>query len=42
MNVKVFLIEDDMSIFELIKERFAQWTIEVIGPTDFQHIMDDF
>ena len=31
-----------MSIFELIKERFAQWTIEVIGPTDFQHIMDDF
>ena len=42
MNVKVYLIEDDMSIFELIKERFAQWTIEVIGPTDFQHIMDDF
>lgn len=42
MNVKVYLIEDDLSIFELIKERFAQWTIEVIGPTDFQHIMDDF
>ena len=40
--MKVYLIEDDMSIFELIKERFAQWTIEVIGPTDFQHIMDDF
>lgn len=42
MNVKVYLIEDDLSIFELIKERFAQWTIEVIGPTDFQQIMDDF
>lgn len=42
MNVKVYLIEDDLSIFELIKERFAQWTIEVIGPTDFQRIMDDF
>ena len=40
--MKVYLIEDDMSIFKLIKERFAQWTIEVIGPTDFQHIMDDF
>ncbi len=40
--MKVYLIEDDMSIFELIKERFAQWTIEIIGPTDFQHIMDDF
>lgn len=42
MNVKVYLIEDDVSIFEVIKERFAQWTIEVIGPTDFHHIMDDF
>ena len=40
--MKVYLIEDDLSIFELIRERFAQWTIEVIGPTDFQHIMDDF
>lgn len=42
MNVKVYLIEDDISIFELIKERFAQWTIEVIGPADFHHVMDDF
>ena len=42
MNVKVYLIEDDVSIFELIKERFAQWTIDVIGPTDFHHVMDDF
>ncbi len=42
MNVKVYLIEDDVSIFELIKERFAQWTIEVIGPTDFHRVMDDF
>ena len=42
MSLKVYLIEDDLSIFELIKERFAQWTIEVIGPTDFQRIMDDF
>ena len=40
--MKVYLIEDDLSIFNLIKERFAQWTIEVLGPTDFQHIMDDF
>lgn len=42
MNVKVYLIEDDVSIFELIKERFSQWTIDVIGPTDFHHVMDDF
>ena len=42
VNVKVYLIEDDMSIFELIKERFAQWTIEVIGPADFHRVMDNF
>ena len=42
MNVKVYLIEDDVSIFEVIKERFAQWTIDVIGPADFHHVMDDF
>ena len=42
MNVKVYLIEDDVSIFELIKERFAQWTIEVTGPADFHRVMDDF
>ncbi|MGM9944321.1 MAG: winged helix-turn-helix domain-containing protein [Lysinibacillus sp.] len=42
MDVKVYLIEDDVSIFEVIKERFAQWTIDVIGPADFHHVMDDF
>ena len=40
--MKVYLIEDDVSIFKLIQERFAQWTIDVIGPTNFQSIMDDF
>lgn len=36
------LIEDDPSIFELIRERFAQWDIEVVGPTNFQQVMDTF
>ena len=36
------LIEDDPSIFELIRERFAQWDIDVVGPKDFQQIMNTF
>ncbi|MEK3977123.1 response regulator transcription factor [Psychrobacillus sp. FSL K6-1267] len=42
MSVKVFLIEDDMSIFEMIQDRFKQWALEVTGPSTFQHVMDDF
>lgn len=40
--MKVLLIEDDVSIFNLICERFAHWNIQVIGPIDFQHIMVTF
>ena len=40
--VKVLLIEDDESIFNLICERFAQWNIQVIGPKSFQHVMVTF
>ncbi|MEK4427485.1 response regulator transcription factor [Solibacillus sp. FSL K6-1523] len=40
--MKIMLIEDDPSIFELIRERFAQWDIEVVGPTNFQQVMDTF
>lgn len=40
--MKVLLIEDDVSIFELIGERLAQWNIQVIGPEDFQYIMVTF
>ena len=40
--MKVLLIEDDPSIFEQIKHRFAQWSIETVAPGDFQKVMDDF
>lgn len=42
MEMKILLIEDDPSIFEMIQTRFAQWTLEVIGPKDFRKVMDDF
>ncbi|KOP79860.1 PhoB family transcriptional regulator [Lysinibacillus sp. FJAT-14745] len=40
--MKILLIEDDPSIFEMIQTRFAQWSLQVVGPKDFQKVMDDF
>ncbi|KGR79747.1 response regulator transcription factor [Ureibacillus manganicus] len=42
MDFKILLIEDDPSIFETIQDRFQQWTFEVVGPIDFQKVMDYF
>ena len=42
MNAQILLIEDDQLIFEMIKERFIQWSFEVIRPNDFQKVMDIF
>lgn len=40
--MKVLLIEDDASIFQLIEEKFAQWDIEIVGPNNFQQVMRTF
>ncbi|KYG89941.1 response regulator transcription factor [Metasolibacillus sp. FSL K6-0083] len=40
--MKIFLIEDDMSIFRLIEERLQQWSLQITGPKDFQKVMNDF
>ena len=40
--MKVLLIEDDVSIYTLIAERFAQWNIEIIGVNDFKQVMAVF
>lgn len=42
MDMKIFVIEDDMAIFTSLKERFEQWSLEVKGPTNFQDVMADF
>lgn len=39
---KIMLIEDDISIFNLIKDKFHHWSFQVIGPADFQHILPTF
>lgn len=40
--MKVLLIEDDLSIFTLIKEKFKQWDIEIVGPENFTQVMETF
>ncbi|TQR18940.1 response regulator transcription factor [Psychrobacillus vulpis] len=42
MNAKILVIEDDYSIFEMIKERFVQWSFDVIRPNDFQKVIQIF
>ncbi len=42
MVTKVLLIEDDQSIFEMIQERFINWEMDIVGPPDFQRVMDYF
>lgn len=42
MNAQILLIEDDQLIFEMIKERFIQWSFDVIRPDDFQKVMPVF
>ena len=39
---KILLIEDDNSIFDLIKEKFLHWSFEVIGPINFQEMLPTF
>lgn len=39
---KIMLIEDDNSIFNLLKEKFHLWSFEVVGPTDFQQVLPSF
>lgn len=42
MDMKIFIIEDDESIFHSLKDRLGQWSLEVVGPRDFQDVMTDF
>ncbi|GIO25426.1 response regulator transcription factor [Ornithinibacillus bavariensis] len=39
---KIFLIEDDVTLFHEIKERLAQWSYEVYGVTDFSNVVKEF
>ncbi|WP_082355381.1 response regulator transcription factor [Bacillus sp. FJAT-22090] len=42
MSTKILLIEDDQSIFDMLRDRFIQWSFDVIRPADFQKVIHTF
>ncbi|WP_192599072.1 response regulator transcription factor [Sporosarcina limicola] len=40
--MNIFIVEDDVAIFDLLKERLGQWSFHVTGPTDFHDVMGAF
>ncbi|VEF46202.1 two-component response regulator [Bacillus freudenreichii] len=39
---KIFLIEDDSTLFNEIKDRLEQWSYDVYGVTDFGQVVQEF
>lgn len=39
---KLFLIEDDVTLFNELKERLEQWSYDVYGIRDFSNVMQEF
>ncbi|MCF6411371.1 response regulator transcription factor [Pseudalkalibacillus salsuginis] len=39
---KLLLIEDDVTLYEEIKDRLAQWSYNVYGVTDFNDVLHEF
>lgn len=39
---KLLLIEDDLTLFNEMKERFNQWSYDVYGINDFNKVMQEF
>lgn len=42
MDMKIFIVEDDVAIFNSLENRLGQWSFAVTGPSDFHDIMTDF
>jgi OmpR family two-component system bacitracin resistance response regulator BceR len=42
MDMNIFIVEDDVAIFDSLKERFGQWSFTVTGPDDFHDVMSAF
>ncbi|AXI01355.1 DNA-binding response regulator [Sporosarcina sp. PTS2304] len=38
----ILLIEDDITLFEEVKERLTQWSYEVVGIQDFSNVLQEF
>nr|WP_325073164.1 response regulator transcription factor [Paenibacillus elgii] len=42
MDMSIFIVEDDTSIFDSLKERLEKWSFRVAGPDHFHDIMGPF
>jgi len=42
MDMTIYVVEDDLAIFNSLKERLSQWSFSVKGPADFHNVMGDF
>jgi len=42
MDMNIFIVEDDVSIFDSLKDRLGQWSFKVTGPDDFHDVMRAF
>lgn len=39
---KIFIIEDDETLFSELKSRLQDWDYNVFGVTDFSNVLNDF
>lgn len=42
MDMTIFIVEDDVAIFNSLKERLGQWSLRVTGPDDYHDVMGAF
>ena len=42
MGMNIFIVEDDVAIFDSLQKRFTQWSFNVTGPEDFNDVMSSF
>lgn len=42
MDMNIFIVEDDVAIFESLKDRLGQWSFNVTRPDDFHDVMRSF
>jgi len=42
MEMTIYVVEDDLAIFNSLKDRLSQWSFNVKGPGDFHNVMGDF
>ncbi|MBO1910161.1 response regulator transcription factor, partial [Microvirga sp. 3-52] len=40
--MNIFIVEDDLAIFESLKFRLEQWSFTVTGPDDFEDVLTSF